>query len=195
VDQVAKEQGVVGYLFSFNGCPPALNGPTTNTISPLDRKKCHRRNQLVEDRLIGDPRIRTVILAANWQPYLNLDHLRMVDSLRDTLVRLHSAGKVVVILADLPSPGYDTPWANAMAEYLGRAPPPAAQPQANSEIGSLARESGARVIPLFPPFCPGGRCMNTSGGHMLFLDSGHLTSAADDLLVPYLRKSGLFQAR
>jgi len=81
----------------------------------MPRDQC-RRSSVAE----RNPRIRVVVLNAYWF-YLDRDPIywrseqRVVDQLR-------TAGKTVVVIAGVPDPGVDVPWASGIRERWGRPP-------------------------------------------------------------------------
>ncbi|HEY1605325.1 MAG TPA: acyltransferase family protein [Allosphingosinicella sp.] len=196
VDSVARQDGLVGLLFSSSGCPPGLDGPTSPTITPADREKCHSRNRLVEDRLLQDGSIRTVILIAYWQSYLSRDADALLASVGQTLMRLRRAGKRIVVLADLPVPGFDVPWVTPMDRYYGRPlPVSGARPGADARLTAMARRMGTSVISLAPAFCQAARCQIEENDNLLFIDRNHLSKFGNHVLAPYLESKTLFDPR
>lgn len=194
IDIVARESGRGGVLYSFNGCAPGRNGPSP-TMPASDRGECIQRNALVADAILSDQRLSTVILIANWSVYLDLAPSALKTTLSAQVTELRRAGKRVVILADLPLPGFDVPWLTVSSLYYGRpAPVSRGMPVPTEALRKIADENEARFIPLYPPFCDARKCHVVYKGTLLFIDGNHVSNAANErLIAPYLLRQGLLQ--
>lgn len=194
IDIVARKMGRGGILYAFNGCSPGRNGPSP-TMPDSDRDKCIQRNTLVADAILSDQRLSTVILIANWSVYLDLAPSALKTTLSAQVAELKRAGKEVIILADLPLPGFDVPWLTASSLYYGR-PMPASRglPVPTEGLWKIANENKARLIPLYPPFCDTRKCRVVDKGSLLFIDGNHVSNTANEkLIAPYLLRQGLLQ--
>jgi peptidoglycan/LPS O-acetylase OafA/YrhL len=193
VDLAARARSRSGVLYAFNGCPPAVGAPSP-TLPPPDQSRCRARDRLVRDRLVADTRVRTVLLIAYWDNYLRLAPDTMLRSLTGTIAELRRAGKDVVIVAGVPAPGFDVPWAAAMSGYYGR-PLPVSQARSGVDprLAGLAARTGARLIDLSPSFCGFGGCRVVQNGQVLFIDGNHVSAYANrSVIAPFLLQRGLF---
>ena len=194
VDQVARNRNQGGRIYAFNGCPPAI-GATAPTLNSAGQRSCGERNQAVETALVADPAFRTVVLIANWQAYLDRNPEGLLTPLDRTLERLRNAGKRVVLLANLPAPGFDAPWVAAMSHYYARPRPESrlATP-IDSRLSKIAQRNGAEIVNMSVPFCTTGRCPIDRDGRLLFIDANHVSNSANQALVaPYLSRSNIFR--
>ena len=94
-----------------SACPPALG------FSSIRRPWCAAQNQRTLEGLVADPRIGTVILAANAIRYDNVEGLR--NGYRASVRALRSAGKRVVMLSQIPIAHADPPDVVGMAVRFG----------------------------------------------------------------------------
>lgn len=107
-----------------SACPPATD------YSLRERPFCTDHNRETLRRLLGDKRIRTVILTANFSGYQDQAFELMLSGYGEVVARLQEGGKHVVIIYPIPTFDFDPP------KELGR----------NSELGlpldgvGLARE-------------------------------------------------------
>jgi len=192
VSLAAAHQGRAGRLYAFNTCPPGAPDDSP-AISHADLVLCLQRNQLVEGQLLSDRQIHTIVLVAYWQNYLAQD-AAFLDRLAITLDRLRGAGKQVVLLVDLPAPGYDVPLATALAAQFGRPLDTShSPPNLDPRLASVAAGAGARTISLSPILCPGGQCRTIDAGRPLYFDDNHVTRFANlRLVAPGLERADLF---
>jgi peptidoglycan/LPS O-acetylase OafA/YrhL len=175
IDESAKAAGRSGVLLSFNGCPP-LGGATVARLAGSDRQTCDARNQEIAARIEHDPRIDTVVLMAFWSSYRAeaADFDTELANRVDGLVRL---GRRVVVLTDVPEPGYDVRWALAR----GAVPRPAKLP------APLPVPAAATQVSLASALCRDGLCDVVGEGHSLFHDGNHLSEyAVATRVAPYL---------
>ena len=176
-DVVGKAQRRGGLLYPFGGCPGLAN-PTTEKILRVDVSMCRERSRLVLAKLSGDPAIRDVVLVNYWQTY-DADPAALNVSLERTLVALRRAGKRVTIVAGIPAPGFDLPWALALSNQFGFAlPRPADDFAPTAALRATARRHGATLIDLSPTLCPTRPCPLFLNGRPMFTDSNHLSREA-----------------
>ncbi|HEX8444320.1 MAG TPA: acyltransferase family protein [Allosphingosinicella sp.] len=180
-----------GLLFAFNGCPPGVGAPSP-TISPPDQLRCRERNDAVRSRLLRDPGIKTVILSAYWQNYLDRAPGELLAAVGRTAHELKQGGKEVVVLANLPVPGYNVPWVTALASHRGHTPPPPhRQPRVDPRLAGMIVRSGARLIDMSRPFCRSDRCDVQERGTPLFFDGNHVSQTGNRTrIAPYLLRQG-----
>lgn len=189
-DAVGKQQGRGGVLYPFGGCP-GLVEPTTEKILRVDAAMCRKRSRVVLARLVADPAIRDVALVNYWQGY-DRDPAALMASLDRTLAALRGAGKRVSIVAGVPAPGFDLPWALAMHHQFGFALPERATNFAPSPaMRAVASRHGATMIDLSPALCPKRPCPLFLNRNPRFTDSNHPSREAVVMLVaPALAKGG-----
>jgi hypothetical protein len=190
-DLIGREEGRGGLVYPFGGCP-GLVEPSTEKVLAIDSGLCRERSRHVIGAALSDPAIRDVILINYWQSY-DADPSAMARSLEATLARLRGAGKQVTIVAGIPAPGFDQPWAMAMANHLGVAlPDPAQNYSPPAAMREIARRRGARLVDLSPGLCRGRPCALMIEDRPLFSDSNHLSrEAVRDLVAPALREAGV----
>jgi peptidoglycan/LPS O-acetylase OafA/YrhL len=94
-----------------SACPPALG------FASRMRPWCEPQNQRTLEGLVGDPRIKTVILVANAIRYDNVEGLR--NGYQASVRALRSAGKRVVMLSQIPIVHADPPDVVGMAVRHG----------------------------------------------------------------------------
>jgi peptidoglycan/LPS O-acetylase OafA/YrhL len=129
---------------STGGCPPGL-GQVSVLPGSLGPKACAERNRAVFEWLGRQPQITTVVLVARWRKYAalaNRNHWRGIQAAVTALT-----GKRVLIVAGVPEPGVNVPWANALRHHFGRPPLSLTCPRANIAL------AGAQVIDLSAAFC------------------------------------------
>ena len=94
-----------------SACPPALG------FASVRRPWCEAQNQRTLEGLVGDARIKTVILAANAIRYDDMQSLR--NGYQASIRALRSAGKRVVLLSQIPIAHADPPDVVGMAIRFG----------------------------------------------------------------------------
>jgi peptidoglycan/LPS O-acetylase OafA/YrhL len=102
-----------GLLLSAGACPPTA-GWTDPRLKGRDPEICRDFTGQAIRLIEGDPTIDTVVLSAFWAKYdaSSGEHFwRSVQQLAD---RLNGRGKRVVLVAGVPDPGQDVPWASAI---------------------------------------------------------------------------------
>ena len=205
--------GRAGALWWYQSCP-ALIG----TLA--DDPQCDAfRAQFLAD-LRQSPQIHTVFLAGRWPPVLNgtlpeigdtlhiylRDEQTVTPSLAEsarvfersigrTVRDIRAMGKQVVILGDVPAPGFDVPSILALARQNGAARAASlsvrdvreADAAADTILARVARREGARYVPVDAAFCSTS-CALEMAGRPLYSDSDHISlHAARDLVGPWLK--------
>lgn len=89
-----------------SACPPALG------FKSKERPHCDELNRQTLDGLLGDPRIKTVMLVANPARY---DESELEKGFLDTVRRLSSSGKKIILVSAIPVMTQDPP------SFIGRA--------------------------------------------------------------------------
>ena len=190
-DAIGKRHGRAGLLYPFGGCPGLID-PTTEKVLRTDAAICRARSRFVLDALIADRAIRDVVLVDYWQAY-DADPEAFAASLKQTVAALRRGGKQVTIIAGIPAPGFDQPWALAMANQFALRPPEAADDFALSpNMRAIGQQSGVRLIDLSTALCPDRLCSRMIGNRPMFSDSNHLSrEAVVTIVAPALQQAGV----
>lgn len=185
-DAIGKRQGRGGLLYPFGGCPGVID-PTTEKILRIDATMCRDRSRFVLDTLLANPAIRDVVLVNYWQTY-SADPAALIASLERTLAALRRGGKKVTIVAGIPAPGFDLPWALALSHQFGLTLPVTADDFAPTPaLRTVTKRGGATLIDLSTTLCSTRPCPLFLNGHPMFIDSNHLSrEAVVKLVVPAL---------
>ena len=188
----AERSGQRGAFIGSNTCPP-LDGVVTTRLSARHRAECKKGNADLLGELVNSGDVATVILTGNWATYLSDDsEPMMIDDafasnnqiavragLQRTVSRLEGAGKRVVILYDLPNPGFNVPWHLALSKSFGRTVPQISAPSAISSMGLLLQQiQGGVRHRLSPTVCDTDRCNSEMNGTVIYVDGGHISSSA-----------------
>ena len=175
VGQLEHRSGIVSVLY---GCPPLINPPAER--SRTHRQNCIARNLDTIRKVNETPFLSTVILSAYWASY------SFKRSDLEALVKL-LPNKTIVLLEDVPIPGFDVPWSAALrGKDIPEISP--AQPLPALDLGGAY--PNVHTIQLEDAFCSGKTCPIEVGGHLLYSDSNHLSDyAARELIGPYLKNA------
>ena len=163
-----------GVVLSLGACP-AVIGWTSPALRGRDPEICRAQNDRVLRWIEHDPRIRTIVLSAYWDSHARAGDGAFWRAQQQMIGRLHKAGKTVVVIAGIPEPGADVPWASAIRARFGRDPirlvcPRAALPLVNATIVDVS-ETFCRMPPA-----------------ELFTDSNHISREAGlQIIAPALR--------
>jgi peptidoglycan/LPS O-acetylase OafA/YrhL len=116
-DRMGEDKGMAIHDLAFTLCPPIENEPAKPGDMALleDHLKCVDHDRAVMDYALSRPDIRTVFMAAAWQNYLNPSTDpnaspnghgflpgQLERELANTIARLSTAGKHVVLMDDVP---------------------------------------------------------------------------------------------
>jgi hypothetical protein len=216
---VATAQGFAFVQLGKGSCPPLIGATHFIPRVPLLAAGCELFNRKVLALLEADRHIRVVILAAAWSAsldrtwedgWLASDPARQpeiptqeansslfVDSLASTLRALHAAGKMVIVVEDVPSFEIDPLWRARSAriparrglvawlDIQGGTDPGFAPPDPNPNYAladSLLRQAvtGSPDVPLVdlnPALCSApAECAYRFGESLFYSDSSHLTT-------------------
>ncbi|RHW18843.1 acyltransferase [Sphingomonas gilva] len=173
VEAAARPLGRGGELVTVNACPPLI-GFTYTGLTLRDARTC---KAAIERAVRNAP--ATVVLAANWPTYLAQDRQGVEAALRRTIDAL--GRRRIIILAGLPRPEGDLPWATAVAMRNGD-PHPRVRP-AGRQLVPLDLPANATMVDLERAFCPDGRCLAQVAGRPTFSDTNHPSAAAARRLV------------
>jgi peptidoglycan/LPS O-acetylase OafA/YrhL len=202
--RVAELNGKAGFFAGLPSCAPILyHGPKP----PKQSRSCAEFNKEVL-RFIEEQDMKLIILHATWITYLNRDAStgsqvagrhsgRVGDELIETVKTLTDQGRKVVIIAGIPTIGYDVPRAVGLLQRFGRdieAEIPATlerylkmNAKAIEVFDRLSNANLARVIYPHEELCRGGWCNTNQDGLPLFLDSNHLSRFGADYVSPSLK--------
>lgn len=215
IEQAMATTGREGALWWHHGCSPLLGMEVAGTGD----LSCDAFRARVMADLRRSPEISTVFIAGRWSPLLNGilpeigDTLRMY--LRDdqtvtlsaaesarvfersadrTVRQIRAMGKQVIVVGDVPAPGFDVPSILALARLNG-APRPAALSapavrkshwRSDAILSRVSARYGALYIPLLGAFCTNS-CALERDGRPLFSDNNHISLyAARELVGPFL---------
>ncbi len=227
---VAAEQGYGLIQMNKAACLPLTGALRYIPLIPAQAARCLSFNRKVLNLLQSDHRIRIVILAGDWAGCLDrtwergwltadpahastmpsLDAVRalFIDSLRAQIETLRSAGKVVLVMEDIPNFDFDPlegvrtariPARRILSSWLGAgdasdsgfAPNGVASADALANLTlrqAVPSEEGVDLIDLKPALCAApGRCAYRDGDRLLYADSGHLTPYGAHYAVRKLR--------
>lgn len=184
-----------GVLAAMNTCPP-LDGVVTTRLVARDQERCRRNNAKILTALTNSPSITTVVLTANWSYYLSkagepmmVGGARAPDKqaalgagLQRSISSLEGAGKRVVILYDLPTPGFDVPWQLALAATFRSHVPNIDVPAETDMDHLLTTIKGGERYKLSPAVCDTVRCYPEINGTVVYTDGGHVSATAAETL-------------
>lgn len=179
----AVKAGRSGIFAGFNSCPPLLT--EAKYLRGSDKDNCRKRTSLMIDLIGKNDRIKTIIMTAFWAKYaIGDEDLRTVVSA--------APGKEIVILDDLPTPGFDVPWVLGLKGGISK---PISPPDEPAAFKSARTWPNVRVIRLSEALCDESSCAPTRDGKALYSDGNHVSQyAAEVVLAPFLDRKGLLQA-
>ena len=165
-----------GVIVSAGACAPAIGW-----VHPeFDRRSaalCREGNARALQLAERDPRITTVVLSAYWLQDRKLRGEPFWDSVQKLVDRLNRAGKTVVVVAGVPDPGVDVPWASAIRERHARPPLRLHCPGARVPL------HGIILVDVSAPFCE-------QPAPILFSDSSHPSRhAGRSIIAPAIRRA------
>lgn len=111
-ERLAKE-GRAAMQITASACPPATG------YQLKERPYCKENNDEVLDHLVGDARIKTVILAANFIGYRSESFPKMLSGYTNVVSKLRQAGKRVIIIYPIPVFDFDPPSVLGMRSARG----------------------------------------------------------------------------
>jgi len=169
-EAVAHAMNRPGLLISTGECPPLPGWP--NGWNPAACRATNARTMLFAER---NPNIHSVILSARWTQ-LNQEHgTRFWQKMQEVVDRLDAAGKRVIVVAGVPDPGVDVPWASAIRARFGRPPLQLKCPRAHVPL------NGIILVDVSAQFC-------RSPAYRLFSDSNHPSRFAGlEIIAPAIR--------
>ena len=195
-------------------CAPLSGAALYNPLSPLDARKCIQFNRKTLNLLCNDSHVRIVFLVGMWtldakngwvdsgsfhdREMLASDASNALfrRSLTNTIRDLHAAGKIVVVMGDVPFFSFDpmmkfrtahiparralSVWMHTdVAEDTGAGSTRNEDQTAiiNAQLRSMVDGfQGVQLVDLHSKFCHyNDECIYRIGDHLLFRDSNHLS--------------------
>jgi peptidoglycan/LPS O-acetylase OafA/YrhL len=170
-EAVVVGTGKPGVLISLGTCSPVLDG--AGAANPA---YCRAMNQRALHLAETDAAIITVVLSAFWAAH-DQQGAQFWKRVQAVVDRLDAAGKTVVVVAGVPDPGIDVPWASAIRERFGRTPLRIACPRPRIPL------HGIRLVDVSAGFCG-------KPPYLLFTDSNHPSRYAGlSIIAPALRNA------
>jgi peptidoglycan/LPS O-acetylase OafA/YrhL len=188
--ELAKPGGGSVMQLTSSACPPAAG------YSTEFRPNCGAHNEAILWHLVRDPRIREVILVANYQEYYSEDWPVLMAGLEASVTRLEHSGKDVTLVYPVPTFHYPVP--DALGESINRGESPAQYRVARSDylranslaIAALdalaARHKVNRVYPA-DALCDASSCRAYDGHSALYWDDYHVSIDGAQVLAPQFR--------
>jgi peptidoglycan/LPS O-acetylase OafA/YrhL len=180
---VAKGLDRPGLVFSMGACP-ATSGWLSRKLKGRDPATCRDFNARVLDYVEHSPTVQTVVLSSYWAALAQEEQQPFWRSVEALVAELRSHGKSVIVVAGVPDPGVDVPWASAIRQRFGRELVQLTCPRPSVPL------RGVTVVDVSGPFCgePAAR---------LFTDSNHVSRYAGlKIVAPAVREAvGFGQSR
>ncbi|MEI4486964.1 acyltransferase family protein [Frigidibacter sp. MR17.14] len=164
-----------------SACPP---------VTGLDfprRPHCRSANAALLADLVADGAVRSVVLAVNHDAYPELPGPGLAEGLGRVVSALRGAGKQVILLGQIPVPGFEVPQVAGARRAIGIDPAglafaPERSADWDAALADLARDPGVRLVDPRPLLCPAGRCPVTADGRVLYFNATHPSMAGAALL-------------
>lgn len=194
IDRAAYELGKSGRFLGSSGCPP---GREASDSSPGGA--CQAFNQAVREYLSRHPSITTIVLAGYWSHYYTQPNVETFEAnLKRVLLELTDKGYRVVVIGQVPEPGWNVPSILARSLWYGNPlPKPTTRQQHMDKLerfhAMIEKEYSGQVklINVANSLCPEEACIIESEGNSLYRDGHHLSKAGSEFLKLQLR-SDLF---
>ena len=203
-DVLAERTGMTGRFSTRPGCPPLTD--VVFRAHASDRKDCWQHNNNTLEFAVSAPSVRLVLLEWNWNACLrdpafvqmssNGEETRVgerglelfLQGLERTIERLSSAGKRVVILDNLPEPGFPVPWTLAMLTLTHTPWPRVPSPNEPSErLRTIFKKYDVIDIRMDEAICAKAVCKVAEGANTIFSDDNHLSDfGARTIYAPFL---------
>jgi peptidoglycan/LPS O-acetylase OafA/YrhL len=184
-----ESAGRKGILVPLNGCPPLAAASTAGNCLDINRSNLAE----IERSAAG-----TVVLAMHWDSYRDRDYVlangsgvrdagfdRLLPELAATVERLRKAGKRVVVLAPIPTAGFDVPGSLSRQAAFGsdqrfeRSVDRRDFERRMAPVFAFLGDAEAKgVVVIYPHrrLCGSVRCDFVQGGDPIFADANHLTA-------------------
>lgn len=171
IDGVAGAFAEPTIVYAKNSCPPS-DGWTNPGLSLGEANRCNAHNSKILERLASDEAVHTVVLSGYWASHARQGDAALWRGVASSAEVLRARGKRVIILAGVPEPGEDVPWASAIRERFGRAGPELECPAAKVPVNSAYE-----IVDLSQAFC------DYPQSNLLFSDHNHPSLTANKQVV------------
>ena len=186
-NDIFRERGRAGLLIPFNSCLPTVHANTDLTCIDVARRSL--------EEVLKLRRVRTVILGLTWgeasdfvdpqgRKVDNSDNRALIAALDSLIELLRSAGKTVVLLGPIATPGWDIASVASRQLAFGRSPGQpmymAAQEfhqRFGAAIAHFEAQEGVVFVRADRILCGEQRCDFLRNGRSMFADGGHVASA------------------
>lgn len=206
--KLATENHLTPVIFAKSSCAPLTGVYRHSSGWPRHDAQCRVFREDVNNYLIRDKHISTVIIAGFWQsglmegkaPWLSesTPKLRpeqaLQQGLEETIIRLQQAGKRVIVLGDIPvmnfTPvkrvmrcfsrifAYANPQTPGICEFTGY---DGIEPDnASSLLSTVTLQQNAVFASLQEALCDGESCRFAESTHIYYKDTQHLTRYGAD---------------
>lgn len=165
------------------GCLPTYDANISSACAELANRNI--------DGVVKLKRARVVVLGTTWDKFVTKSGKIMLDGLDRTINRLNAAGKKVVLIGPIATPGWDVASITGRNLAFGRPaqrPLYGSQQEFQSKYSNIVAHFEQRrdIIFVRPDLvqCNKGRCDYVIDGHSLFADDNHLAAAELSLFRP-----------
>jgi peptidoglycan/LPS O-acetylase OafA/YrhL len=161
-----------GLLIATGGCEPMLH-----PVAGLTEPGCAATNAAVLRLAVAHRGMRIVVLSGYWAWAEREGGPAMWASVQRMIDRLNAAGKTVIVVAGVPEPGVDVPWANAIRMATAQPPLRISCPSPHIPL------HGILLVDVSAGFC-------REPASLLFTDSNHPSRYAGlKIIAPAIRGS------
>ncbi|MHB8887142.1 MAG: acyltransferase family protein [Methylovirgula sp.] len=192
------------------GCPPIVG----MRFFPPDamRAACSAFNAAALKALSEDKDVRLILLSARWDALASgallatpdgtrtssaLSRRNVIASLRSTFDQLTRDNRRILLVGQIPVPGFDVVacmartrfnhQAEALCATMPAAGPLAADTQVRQMLAAaVARHPNVSIAPVFDEFCQSQDCSLIHDGMQLYMDETHLSPKGAELIGPVL---------
>lgn len=175
---LSKYQSVYGVTYS--SCSPGINYEYNY------RPKCPDHNKAVLDFVLNNESIKNVVIASRYDNKKGNDLVKYKQNISLVLDQLHSSGKNVIILNEIPTPKFDVPKQLAKTKNLAEKFTYSAE-----TFDQLNVKPYVNVVRYEQILCESNKCpLYINGGALLF-DNQHITVNASNLVAKYIYENHL----
>jgi peptidoglycan/LPS O-acetylase OafA/YrhL len=149
--------------------------------------------------VLSDSSIKTVILSAYWAPGINRVGMQnALGDMRKTILDLHSLGKKVILIKDVPDFEVDPERCKFVRPFIRQRCSETLESVLSregegrhmiDELSSIADVSQADPL---SEFCPNNECHAAMAGSLLYRDRNHLSKAGSDFMMAGLANAPEF---
>lgn len=184
--QRLQKEGRSALQITASACPPVLHYQVS------DRPHCEEHNTQTLAHILADPRISTIVLAANFSGYQHNAYAHMLAGFQATVSRLRSGGKRVIVVGPIPVFDFDPPALLGIRHAWQQSPMDKGLPvqtyrernqQAFTMLSNIPSQAHDVVFPQ-SVLCDAGMCRSYAEGQgVLYFNSNHLSLAGAKVLV------------